>query len=304
MSRAGFDLLFFPTIYSFVPTLTRARRMVMIHDVIAETYPELTVPDPAARLFWNVKCALGRMQAHALLTVSEYSRRLIVKRFNIPADRVHVVGEAGDPVFRRIARPELSERLRGMGVPDEGRIVVYVGGFSPHKNLEALVRAFASLAARPEFHDLRLVMVGEHKREVFHSYFSQIKSAVDLLGIGSRTVFTGYLPDEELAVLLNRAAVLALPSLMEGFGLPAVEAAACGCPVVATVESPLPELLGDGGLFIEPHQGDLQGALRQVLQSAALRRRMSKAGLSASRALTWTAAARQMQDAIAKVAAE
>ena len=118
-------------------------------------------------------------------------------------------------------------------------------------------------------------------------------------------MFTGYLPDDELVVLLNLATVSVLPSLIEGFGLPAVEAAACGCPVIATTESPLPALLGEGGLYFNPQQSrELEAALIAVLESETLRRKMSKAGREAASKLTWKAAAQQMVDLIGKVAAQ
>ena len=240
LSSPDFQLLLYPTVYSFVPAFTRAKKIVVVHDTIAETFPELTLPQRKARLFWQAKVRAGRAQADALVTVSEYSRRAIVKRFGIAPEHVFVVGEASDPVFREISRPSLTPALAALGIRPERRMVVYVGGFSPHKNLEALVDAFAALVRQETFDDAILVMVGEYKKEVFHSYFGSVSARVAERGIADRVIFTGYLADEDLAVLLNMAAVLALPSLMEGFGLPAIEAAACGCPVVATIESPLP----------------------------------------------------------------
>jgi glycosyltransferase involved in cell wall biosynthesis len=297
MSDPSFDLLLFPTIYSYVPVFTRAKKIVMIHDIIAETYPQLTLPKLTARLFWKAKVGLGRRQADAIVTVSDYSRQGIIERFKLSADQAFVVGEASDPVFRVIENAQLTPHLRSLGINGADRTIVYVGGFNPHKNLEPLVTAFASLAARPELSDLRLVMVGEYKKEVFHSYFSTIKQQVETLGIADRVIFTGYLPDDELVVLLNLATVSVLPSFMEGFGLPAVEAAACGCPVIATTASPLPGLLGEGGLYINPSRPEeLGAALARVLESEGLRRRMRESGLDAAGKLTWDAAARQMMN--------
>jgi glycosyltransferase involved in cell wall biosynthesis len=306
MSRAlsdpKFDLLLFPTIYSYVPVFSRARKIVMIHDVVAETYPQLTLPHPLQRVFWRAKVALGRRQADAIVTVSEYSRQGIARRFKLAPERISVVGEASDPIFRRLPDARLTPLLNSLGFGHDHRSIVYVGGFGPHKNLVSLVAAFARLAARPAYSDIRLVMVGEYEKEIFHSYFGVIKQQVEKLGVADRVIFTGYLSDEELVVLLNCATALALPSLIEGFGLPAVEAAACGCPVIATTASPLPELLGQGGVYIDPHNpAELEEAMDRVLESESLRRKMREAGLAAAGRLTWETAARQMLALIEKM---
>jgi glycosyltransferase involved in cell wall biosynthesis len=296
MSDADVDVLLFPTIYTFVPTFTRAKKIVVIHDTIAETFPELTLPHWKSRLFWRAKVGLGRAQADVIVTVSEYSRRKIVERFRIPPEKLLVVGEAADPVFRRIPGAQLTPALEVAGIRPGERLVVYVGGFSPHKNLLALLEAFARVAKR--FGDATLVMVGEYKKEVFHSYYGTIAARIEELGIRDRVVFTGYLADDDLAVLLNRSAVLVLPSLMEGFGLPAVEAAACGCPVAATTESPLPDLLAGGGIFFDPLGNGIEAALMEMLGSEEARRRMGDAAAHAAGRLTWDAAARQMLQVI------
>ena len=177
-----------------------------------------------------------------------------------------------------------------------------MGGFGPHKNLDQLLRVFATLARLPEFDDVRLVMVGEYEREVFYSQAGAFGPRSQSSGPAGRVIFTGFLPDDELVVLLNRATALVLPSLMEGFGLPAIEAAACGCPVVATTASPLPDVLGEGGLYTDPRSAEqLERALRDVLVFRALRARMRAAGLEAARRLTWDAAARQLQSVIREV---
>jgi glycosyltransferase involved in cell wall biosynthesis len=302
LSQPGFDVVLFPTVYSYVPVLSRARKIVVIHDVIAETYPDLTLPRRSARAFWNAKVALACRQADAIVTVSDFSRQGIAEHFDLDPARIFVVGEAGDPVFRVLENPQLTPSLAARKVPATGRIVATVGGFGPHKNLETLVGVFARIAAQPEFADVILVMVGEYQKEVFHSAYAALKRQVEALGIAERVVFPGYLPDEELVTLLNRSTVLALPSLMEGFGLPAIEAAACGCPVIATTASPLPDLLGAGGVYVNPTAPEeLEEALVRVLSSESLRQEMRAAGLAAARALTWERAAHQMLDVIAVV---
>lgn len=292
LSTAKLDLVFFPTIYSYVPVLTRAKKVVMIHDVIADKFPALTLPSRTARTLWNAKHRLGRAQADAIATVSEYSRKELIRHFDLDPDRVHVVGEASDPVFRPVNDPRWPA---GLEVDPARQIVVYVGGFGPHKNLKCLIRAFRALTSEPRFAETQLVMVGEYRNEVFHSEYGELKGLIEGLDLEHQVVFAGYMPDEDLVALLNRARVLVLPSLMEGFGLPAVEAAACGCPVIATQASPLPDLLGAGGLYFDPEcQPELEAALKRVLESEALRLEMREAGLAASARLTWEAAARQL----------
>ena len=303
LCSAAPDVVLFPTVYSYVPVPTTPRKIVMIHDVIAETYPHLTLPRASARWFWRVKVALGRMQADAIVTVSEYSRRGIIRHFGTSPDRVFVAGEAGDPAFRILGSPEWTPALRAAGLAAGKRMIVYVGGFGPHKNLDALVDAFAGLASREAFGDVQLVMVGEYRKEVFHSEYAALAERIRTAGLTGRVIFTGYLADEDLVHLLNLSAVLVLPSLMEGFGLPAVEAAACGCPVIATTESPLPELLGAGGIFIDPRGQALRGALERVLSSEELRRTMGQAGAEAAARLTWEAAAARMQEVIERMKA-
>jgi glycosyltransferase involved in cell wall biosynthesis len=176
-----------------------------------------------------------------------------------------------------------------------------MGGFSPHKNLEALVSAFARIAACKEFADVILVMTGDTSGDAFHTYFGTIAAQVKALGLQERVIFTGFLEDSDAVLLLNLAAVLLLPSLMEGFGLPAVEAAACGCPVIATKASPLPGLLGRGGIYVGTGEDDIAGALETVLSSEDLRREMSAAALTAANRLTWDLAGRQMLGVIERM---
>ncbi len=284
MSRAlaapDLDCLLFPTVYTFVPVASKAAKLVIIHDVIPEKYPQHVFPTASGRLNWTLKSLIARRQADLILTVSEYSRRGILEHFRERPERVKVVGEAGDPAFRVLAEV----------APDPRPTLVYVGGFSPHKNLTGLLEAFQRLAARPEFAGVRLVLVGDYRTDAFHSCYEDLRRRA-----GPGVEFTGYVPDEDLVVLLNRATALVLPSLMEGFGLPAIEAAACGLPVIATTASPLPELLGEGGLYVEPGDGAaLEQAMARVLADPGLRRRMREAGLRAAAQLSWDQAARDL----------
>ena len=299
LSSGDLDVVLFPTLYSYVPTFGRARRFIIVHDATAEMYPELTLGGWKNRLFWTMKSVMGRHQADVLVTVSDYSRDTMVKRLGVSPDRLHVVGEASDAIFRVLDRPEPTARLRELHLDGSRRAIVYVGGFSPHKNLDMIVRVFDRLSRNRECADVDVVLVGDHDRESFLSCYESISALVESLGLQSRVIFTGFLPDDDLVVLLNLATVLVLPSLTEGLGLPALEAAACGCPVIATRESPLPGLLGEGGRYVDPRDDrSFEDALWQVLQSAELRRQMRVAGITAARRLSWESAARRLAQLI------
>jgi glycosyltransferase involved in cell wall biosynthesis len=295
ISACPLDVFFFPSVYSYVPVLSRVPRLVAIHDVIPELFPELVFPSMRAKLFWRAKVKLACAQATRVLTVSEYSRQRLAEVLGLDPAALRVVPEAGAPAFHRLESvddPALAARLK---IPAAARMLVYVGGFSPHKNLPLLVDVFSDLAAQPHFSDVRLILVGDYEGDVFHSGYTALKTQVAQLGLEERVVFSGYLGDEHLVPLLNRATVLVLPSFCEGFGLPAMEAAACGTPSVITARSPLPQLLGQGAIALEPDdRAGWLAALSRILADPSLRQRMSIAALAAAQALSWQASARQL----------
>jgi len=293
--RAPIDLLYFPTDYTYVPGFMGVPRIVTIHDAIAELFPELIFPTFRSKMLYRAKVRSGMRQARLLVTVSDYSRRLLVEKLNIPQTRFRVVSEAADPIFRPLEEAFTREVSKRWDIPADAKCLIYVGGFSPHKNLLMLLDVFHELAGREAFHDLRLVLVGDYVGDPFYSCYGQLVARVKQSGIEGRVLFTGRLEDKDLLVLLNRANALVLPSVCEGFGLPGVEAAACGTPIVATTESPLPELLGDGVLAVDPNDraGWLNG-LERVLTDNVLHKHMREAALIAASRLSWQNSARQL----------
>jgi len=212
MARADVDCLLFPTVYSYVPVRARAYKIVVVHDIIPERFPGYTFPTMAGRLNWKLKSFLARRQADLILTVSEYSRRAIVEFFGEAPERVRVVGEAGDRVFRVLDNPAPGERLSRLGIEPGDALLVFVDGFSPHKNLSGLLDAFARLAGKWE--KLRLVLVGDYQFDAFHSCYPEVRERAAEPLLRGRVILAGYLPDEDLVKLLNLATVLALPSYM------------------------------------------------------------------------------------------
>jgi glycosyltransferase involved in cell wall biosynthesis len=238
---------------------------------------------------------LGCAQAAVVLTVSEYSRRRLAEFRGIPEDRLRVVSEASDPAFHPVKPPPWTARLAGLGLAPESRFVLYVGGISPHKNLRMLVDAFRDAQSRPGIGDTRLVLAGDYQGDVFHSCYRELVEYLGATNFSERVVFTGYVDDRDLLGLLNAAQVLALPSFCEGFGLPAVEAAACGTPVIVTTESPLPEVLGAGAIALSPHdRAAWSDALARILSDDGLRARLGAEALAAVSRLSWQNSARQL----------
>jgi glycosyltransferase involved in cell wall biosynthesis len=240
-----------------------------------------------------------------VVTISEFSRSGISEMFGIEKENIYVVNGASDPVFRVVENPAFPVYLKEHGLNRSKRLVSYVGGFGPHKNVGALVDSFAELIKEERFLDVFLVLVGEYEKETYYSVYPELLDQVKKLGLQDRVIFTGYIPDEDLVHLLNISTVLVLPSLIEGLGLPALEAAACGCPVIATCESPLPDMLGKAGIYIDPDSpSQITGALSDILGSEELRADMARHASQVSSQLKWQDSARQMKVIIKTVVSQ
>lgn len=305
MSRAvqgtKLDVLFYPSVYSYFPALTQAQVLLGIHDVIAENYPQLIFPTRQERLLWSLKGWLARWQADYLVTVSDYAKAGIVERFAWPSERVWIVGEGPDPLFQPLRdsvlfayREAIARVLARYGLNHDDRFIICLGGLNPHKNLEMLLTVLADLRQDEQFADIQLVLVGPAQSDTFTPGAQTCVQLVASLGLKQAVHFTEYLPDREVVSLLNAAQVLVMPSFEEGFGLGAVEAAACGTPIIATRNSPLPRLLEGGGLFIDPHQPEeLRTALIELLGNETSRLKKAQRALEQARKLTWQRAAEQ-----------
>ncbi|NUQ13468.1 MAG: glycosyltransferase family 4 protein [Gemmatimonadaceae bacterium] len=299
VARVRPDVFFSPSVYTYFPLPPRLPAVVTIHDTIPERFPHLTLPSLRARLFWALKVRVALSQARVVLTVSEYSARSIAAVLRVDPGRIRVAVEAPAVAYRPCAPAEVSEAARRLGLPPDARWFAYVGGFNPHKRVDLILRAHASLSRAHGADPPHLLLVGSRDADVFHQEVGRLDAIVARAGTGSLVHWCGFVPDDELRPLLAGAVASLLPSEAEGFGLPAVEAAACATPVIATTESPLPELLAGGGIFVAPGDASaLEQAMGALLTDRARRDALGTAAHARATALSWREAARATLDAI------
>lgn len=296
------DVFFFPAPSSYYPVLGRVPVVVAVHDTMTDDHPTLFFPTRRDRLFWNVKMAVLRQQASAIVTPSENARQRVAAATRWSLDRITCIDEApaSSFVMHRDATgaAELASRY---GFPPDVRLVLYVGGIDPHKNVGNLLRAMALI--RPE--DPRawhLVLVGAYQLGSARGYVEEILALRDQLRLHDRVTLTGFVPDEDLARLYNAATLLVLPSLDEGFGLPVVEAMACGLPVAVSNRGSLPDLVEDAGLMFDPeHPHAIAESIVRLLDDDDLQRVFGVRGLQRAQQYSWRRTAQQLMRVFAGV---
>lgn len=294
-SREAMDLMFFPAVYSWFPIRPGVPMVVTLHDAIAEHFPELIFPGRRGRILWNAKMRLARWQARRFITVSTAAKDEIVEHLGIDAGLIDVVSEAADPCFYPVADAAAlaAARIRAK-LPAEGRFIVYASGLAPHKNIAGLVDGFSNALARGGLEDVHLALLGDPEGDGFHSNYRQLlaqaKSEQQLRG---RVHFTGYVSDQDLVALYSDALAAAVPSFSEGFGLPAIEAMACGTPVLASTAGAVPEVVGDAGLYFDPHDTkQIADAIHRIATDRKLLESLRRKALERSARFTWANAAR------------
>jgi glycosyltransferase involved in cell wall biosynthesis len=231
----------------------------------------------------------GIKRASHIIATSQTTRNDLIIYLKIPDDRISVIYNGVD---HSIFKPY---KVR----PFDRPYVLYVGSERPRKNLDRLFEAFARL--RKEFPELLLIKVGVAGRT--QEYRQEIMRKLDSLGIIQAVIFVEYVSELDLAHYYSSAALLAYPSFYEGFGFPPLEAMACGCPVVTSNTSSLPEVVGEAGIMVNPLDTDsLVEAMRQVLTDSELRDDMVRKGLEQAKKFSWERAAEQTQEVYNKVA--
>jgi glycosyltransferase involved in cell wall biosynthesis len=268
-----------------VPISSPVPTVVTIHDMSLTLFPGF---HPRRRVLLNRPFVnLAARRADAIITVSEAAKRDIVRLYELEEGRVHVVHEAAAPRFRVIHdRCALRQVRDKYGLAD--RFILYVGTIEPRKNLPLLIEAFAR---RRQAGDLphQLVCVGPY------GWLSHdIAGQIDRLGVGHAVRFTGYVPFEDLPAIYNLAEMFVFPSVYEGFGLPVIEAMACGTPVITGSVAALNEVAGDAAERVSALEPALLGEALVALARAPERREdLSRRGIERAASFSWQRAAKE-----------
>ncbi|MBA3805559.1 MAG: glycosyltransferase family 4 protein [Acidobacteria bacterium] len=268
------------------PPLAPCAVVATIHDLSFEHLPETFNRRSRAQLRLTVR-RTARM-ASAVITPSEYSRRDLVEAYHLPPERVTVTPLSAAPHLAPVRDERERRRVRELyGI--SGEYILAVGAIHPRKNLVRLIEAYAGLrASRPQAKLPQLVLVGKRGW-----LYGETLHAVNMHSKNGDIRFTGYARESDLPALYTDALCFVYPSYFEGFGLPVLEAMACGAPVIAGNRTSLPEVVGDAGLLVDPFdKGALSSAIGRLIDDADLRQKLSARGLTRAASFSWRETAR------------
>jgi len=286
-AREHIDLLHCP--YWSNPLWSPWPTVVTVHDVIQFVLPEYAWRKISRVYFGLVSRAARR--AEAIITVSERSKEDIVNLLAVAPERIHVIGNAVDDSFYPVRDAWLLGAVReryGIG----SRFILYFGGFDLRKNVPRLIEAYARLPEHVR-REYQLVIAGRYQH-LGHPLFPDPRATVQRLGLEGNVIFTGQIREQDKAPLYSAATVFAFPSLYEGFGIPVLEAMACGTPVVTSNRSALPEVAGDAGLLVDPYDTEaISAGLADLVEQQKLRDELARRGLDRARRFTWRQVAEQ-----------
>jgi glycosyltransferase involved in cell wall biosynthesis len=270
-----------------LPPLTPCKSVVTIHDCIHLMFPQY-LPN---RLAYGYARTFLWWAAHGsgqIITVSEASKRDILRYFKIPEQKIHVIHNGLDDRFRQAPPDAEVHRVRERFQLQE-QFVLYAGNVKPHKNVERLIEAFHHLHTTG-FDHLKLLVIGNDI-----SRYATLRRAIHTHNLHKYVRVLGFVPDQTLQILYRLASVFVFPSLYEGFGLPPLEAMACGTPVVTSNASSLPEVVGDAAVLVDPYDArSIAEGIRRVLVDDALRADLARRGVARAQSFSWEEAARRV----------
>jgi glycosyltransferase involved in cell wall biosynthesis len=284
------DIFFAPTSY-IIPALHKPKKLkvvMTVHDLVAFLFSDKHNKKAVLTEKATIKKALKK--AAKVLAVSKNTQNDLMKRFKVSNDLIDIVPNAASDIFEPIPREIYEHFVMQKDIPE--KFIFTAGTLEPRKNFPVLFKAFAKVLK--EFPDYELLVAGKKGwmfREIFET---QAK-----LGLDGKVKFLDYVPERDLVYLYNLATLFVYPSLYEGFGIPPLEAMKCGCPVVTSNISSLPEVVGDAAIKIDPNDNEaLADAMISILRNDALRKDLIKKGFKQSKKYSWKLSARKFLDII------
>ncbi len=267
----------FLTPYFKAPLFLSSRMVLIINDLIPLFFPE--EHSKMGRLYFKFMSKTAGRKAARIMTISEHSKRDVVKFLRLPADKIMAIHLGVEERFRPsdIRKDEIRKKY---SLPQ--KFILYVGNLSPHKNVYSLIRSYALLPV--ELKENYKLVLGASKSD---KYFSDVDKVMREMKLTKDVSFTGFIEHKDLPSVYCMSSLFAFPSLYEGFGLPPLEAMACGCPVVSSNASSMPEVLGDAVLFFNPyHVEEMSQAIRRMLEDENLRNGFRQKGFERAKLFT------------------
>jgi glycosyltransferase involved in cell wall biosynthesis len=276
-----------------LPKTKRCRQVATVHDLIPYIYPE-TSSSEYLIIFQNEMPRIME-QCDQIITVSEFSKREIQRYFNLPDEKIAIIYEAAEDIYQPIEKNKAKNFVKQQyGI--NSRYILYIGGLSHRKNIIGLILAFWNIR-RDIAEDYKLVIVGKRNRS-----FKNLIKLIETLKIEDRIIFTDFVPVPHLPYLYNAADLFVYPSMYEGFGLPPLEAMACGTPVIASNLTSIPEVTGDAAVLINPHDNNsLAESIEKTLSKPDQLIQMSIEGLEQAKKFSWEKCAQKTLDVYEKV---
>lgn len=263
-----------------VPPGVHGKTIVTVHDMAYKRFPETVRFRTKQMLNLNLKKSLKR--ADIVITVSEFSKSEIITYFPEVKEKIKVVYAGVDlnvfkPLFDENIKISIAKKYN---IPE--KYMLYLGTLEPRKNLERLIDSYYLLLE--EFNSAPKLVLAGGKGWLYDSIFNKVST----LGLEDKIIFTGYIHEKDVVPLISGAEVFLFPSMYEGFGMPVIEAMACGAPVLTSNVSSLPEVAGDAAVLVDPFSvEDIKNKLKLLLIDEALRKRLNKAGLKRAKRFSW-----------------
>ena len=272
--------LFFAPHYAGIPKNGFENMVVTIYDMVFVRFPEHRGKRLSNYYLKRTKIAVENCEC--IIVPSESTKKDLIDFLGVDEDKIELIQLGAGPEFKVVANQKLANEVVKKYIPGQTKYILSVSTLEPRKNLDLIIKAFCLLPHELQ-RQYKIVLTGGRGWNN-----SLLRKTIQNYNLTDKIIFTGFVPNEDLAYIYNKASVFVFPSLFEGFGLPPLEAMACGCPVICSNTSSLPEVVGKAAIQIDPTDEEkLARGLEKVLISAKTANVLSKKGLAQAKKFNW-----------------